>query len=76
MGVLSARDNLLEQLPLEIGKLEKLRVLDVCNNRLNYLPYTINVLFELQALWLSENQVIVFLKYFGIIVFVFSHKRC
>ena len=50
------RDNEIEELPLEIGKCEKLRVLDMCNNRLQYLPYTINVLFNLQALWLSENQ--------------------
>ncbi|KAI6243907.1 hypothetical protein M3Y99_00057800 [Aphelenchoides fujianensis] len=47
---------LLFELPLEIGKLSHLRVLDVCGNKLSYLPYTINVLYELQALWLSENQ--------------------
>lgn len=41
---------------MEIGKLTNLRVLDVCNNRLSYLPFTINVLFNLQALWISENQ--------------------
>lgn len=41
---------------MEIGKLSQLRVLDVCNNCLNHLPFTINVLYNLQALWLSENQ--------------------
>lgn len=50
------RDNQVEELPLEIGKLSRLRVLDVANNKLVHLPYTINVLQNLQALWLSENQ--------------------
>jgi Leucine-rich repeat (LRR) protein len=50
------RDNQVEELPLEIGKLVHLRVLDVCNNKLPFLPFTINVLYELQALWISENQ--------------------
>lgn len=54
--MLSLRDNQISELPMEIGKLAKLRVLDVVNNKLTYLPYTINVLYELQALWLSENQ--------------------
>lgn len=54
--MLSIRDNQLGDLPLEIGKLSRLRVLDVANNKLAHLPYTINVLQNLQALWLSENQ--------------------
>jgi Leucine-rich repeat (LRR) protein len=44
---------------MEIGRLEKLKVLDVANNDLTYLPYTITVLYEaknLTALWLSFHQ--------------------
>jgi protein scribble len=71
LGLMSIRNNMLVevgtapmwfnslrlQLPMEIGRLSNMRVLDVSGNRLNYLPYTINVLSNLQALWLSENQV-------------------
>ena len=44
---------------MEIGKLENLRVLDVAENDLASLPFTINVLYErkiLSALWLSLHQ--------------------
>uniref|UniRef100_A0A0K0DLX0 LRRcap domain-containing protein n=1 Tax=Angiostrongylus cantonensis TaxID=6313 RepID=A0A0K0DLX0_ANGCA len=56
LTVLSLRENEITEIPMDIGKCEKLTVLDLCNNRLSYLPFTINVLFKLQALWLSENQ--------------------
>lgn len=62
LSLLSLRDNQIDELPMEIGKLSQLRVLDVCNNRLSYLPFTINVLYNLQALWLSENQCQALLK--------------
>jgi hypothetical protein len=45
---------------MEIGRLEKLKVLDVADNDLKYLPYTITVLYEsknISALWLSLHQV-------------------
>uniref|UniRef100_A0A914YLT7 Uncharacterized protein n=1 Tax=Panagrolaimus superbus TaxID=310955 RepID=A0A914YLT7_9BILA len=51
------------EIPMEIGKLSNLRVLDLCNNQLRYLPFTINVLSKLQALWLSENQSQAMLKF-------------
>jgi Leucine-rich repeat (LRR) protein len=44
-------------LPEEIGRLNKLKVLNLSSNMLKYLPYTISKLKELQALWLAENQV-------------------
>lgn len=71
LGLLSVRDNLLTevseesarfvemdflQLPMEVGRLTNVKVLDVSGNRLSFLPFTINVLTGLQALWLAENQ--------------------
>lgn len=44
-------------LPEEIGRLSKLKVLNLSSNLLKYLPYSISKLKELQALWLAENQV-------------------
>lgn len=41
---------------MEIGKLQRLRVLDVAFNNLSYLPYTLKVLENLKALWLSLRQ--------------------
>jgi hypothetical protein len=44
---------------MEVGKLDKLKVLDVAGNDLIYLPYTITVLYEaknISALWLSLHQ--------------------
>lgn len=44
---------------MEIGRLEKLKVLDVADNDLSYLPYTVTVLYEsknISALWLSLHQ--------------------
>lgn len=41
---------------MEIGRLTNIKVLDVSGNRLSFLPFTINVLTGLQALWLAENQ--------------------
>ncbi|KHJ41684.1 PDZ/DHR/GLGF domain protein [Trichuris suis] len=47
LGVLSLRTNALSTLPFEIGKLQQL---------LRSLPYTLNALTNLHALWLSDNQ--------------------
>lgn len=44
-------------IPEEIGRLSKLKVLNLSSNLLRNLPYSICKLKELQALWLSENQV-------------------
>lgn len=41
---------------MTIGKCENLTVLDVASNKLPHLPFTVKVLYKLQALWLSENQ--------------------
>lgn len=43
-------------LPEDIGRLIELRVLNLTNNYLKYLPYSIVNLPNLTALWLSENQ--------------------
>ena len=37
-----------------------MKVLNISSNSLKYLPYSINKWKELQALWLSENQVFFF----------------
>lgn len=52
------RENKLNYLPEEIGRLSRLKVLNLSANMLQFLPYSISKLKELQALWLSENQVI------------------
>lgn len=41
-----------------MGRISKLRVLNLSANKLKYLPCSICKLKELQALWLTENQVI------------------
>ena len=41
---------------MTIGKCENMTVLDVASNKLTSLPFTVKVLYKLQALWLSENQ--------------------
>lgn len=44
---------------MEVGRLDKLQVLDLTDNNLTYLPYTITVLYQyktLTALWLSFAQ--------------------
>uniref|UniRef100_A0A8R1HRW3 Uncharacterized protein n=1 Tax=Caenorhabditis japonica TaxID=281687 RepID=A0A8R1HRW3_CAEJA len=41
---------------MTIGKCENMTVLDVASNKLTNLPFTVKVLYKLQALWLSENQ--------------------
>lgn len=55
LGVLSLRDNHVMFLPSEVGNLRVLSVLDVCGNRLKYLPVTLGAC-SLKAIWLSENQ--------------------
>ncbi|CAI4233307.1 unnamed protein product [Auanema sp. JU1783] len=62
LTILSARENKLSEVPIEIGKCSELAILDLCNNRLNHLPFTVNVLFRLRAIWLSENQVQALMK--------------
>ena len=54
---MSLRSNNLEYLPDEIGRIPRLRVLNLSDNKLRCLPYSLIRLKELQALWLSENQV-------------------
>ncbi|CAK5124961.1 unnamed protein product [Meloidogyne enterolobii] len=53
-------ENRLNELPASIGNLSKnLQVLDLIDNNLKYLPYTLTVLYKaktLNALWLSFNQ--------------------
>jgi Leucine-rich repeat (LRR) protein len=57
LGVLNLRNNEIEELPMEVGKLTRLKVLDVVDNNLTYLPYTLTVLKDsLTAIWLSVNQ--------------------
>lgn len=51
------RENKLSYIPDEIGRLSRLKVLNLSANMLQCLPYSISKLKELQALWLSENQV-------------------
>jgi hypothetical protein len=44
---------------MEIGKLDKLQVLDVIENNLTYLPFTLTLLYKdstFAALWLAYNQ--------------------
>lgn len=51
------RENKLVHIPEEIGRLTRLKVLNLSSNSLKNLPYSISKLKELQAMWLSENQV-------------------
>lgn len=51
------RENRLTYVPDEIGRLSRLKVLNLSANLIQFLPYSISKLKELQALWLSENQV-------------------
>ena len=44
-------------IPDEMGRIPRLRVLNLSDNKIRYLPYSLTRLKELQALWLSENQV-------------------
>ncbi|PIK34567.1 hypothetical protein BSL78_28608, partial [Apostichopus japonicus] len=55
LGVLSLRDNRVTRLPPELGLLLELHVLDVCGNRLDWIPIQLSNC-NLKALWLSENQ--------------------
>lgn len=46
----------LEQLPVTIGRLQNLLVLNLCNNRLTSLPNEVGLLKKLQTLSLGLNQ--------------------
>lgn len=48
-------DNLLEDLPPEIGNLSKLETLNASNNKLEKLPYQFYKLIELRKLCLKNN---------------------
>ncbi|XP_014664831.1 PREDICTED: E3 ubiquitin-protein ligase LRSAM1-like isoform X2 [Priapulus caudatus] len=54
--VLDIHNNLLEQLPDEIGNMNALQVLNLQNNRLKYLPETIGKLQVLQTLNVKGNK--------------------
>jgi len=49
------RENSITILPDELKDLKDLKVLDLAENNLLYLPYGLKEV-ELQAIWLSENQ--------------------
>jgi leucine-rich repeat protein SHOC2 len=66
----SLRGNRLIYLPEEIGRLSRLKILNLSSNMLKHLPYSISKLKELQALWLAENQV----KYFGLFSSIAKQK--
>ena len=51
------RSNNLSFVPDELGRLPRLRVLNLSDNKLSFLPYSLTRLKQLQALWLAENQV-------------------
>ncbi|OQR76866.1 protein lap4-like, partial [Tropilaelaps mercedesae] len=55
LTMLSLRENRLAELPLEIGNLSSLHVMDVSGNCLKNLPISLASL-RLKALWLAENQ--------------------
>lgn len=46
----------LEQLPVTIGRLQNLRILNLCNNRLTSLPSELGLLKKLHTLNLGLNQ--------------------
>lgn len=50
------RGNKLTKIPVDIGRLTQLRVLNIVNNFLSNLPVTILNLTQLSALWISDNQ--------------------
>lgn len=50
------RDNRINEIPAEIGHISSLRVLNLVNNQLRYLPMSLLKLDKLSALWLSNNQ--------------------
>ena len=50
------RGNKLTKIPVDIGRLTQLRVLNIVNNFLTNLPVTILNLTQLSALWISDNQ--------------------
>ena len=51
------RSNNLSYVPDELGRIPRLRVLNLSDNKLRFLPYSLTRLKEIQALWLAENQV-------------------
>ena len=53
---MSLRSNKLTYIPDEIGRIPRLRVLNLSDNQLLHLPFSFIKLKELQALWLTENQ--------------------
>jgi len=49
-------NNLLEELPPEIGSLRKLRVINLSDNKLKDLPHQFYILEELCKLYLKSNH--------------------
>lgn len=50
-------NNLLEELPPEIGSLRKLRIINLSDNKLNNLPHQFYMLEELCELYLKSNLI-------------------
>ncbi|XP_008304084.1 leucine-rich repeat-containing protein 18-like [Stegastes partitus] len=50
------RFHTLEELPVTIGRLQNLLVLNLCNNRLTSLPSELGLLAKLRTLYLGLNQ--------------------
>jgi hypothetical protein len=49
-------DNQLQTIPISIGKLDQLVILNISRNQLKSLPASFNQLKKLKALWLAENN--------------------
>lgn len=56
MDYLYLGGNRLEQLPVEIGELDSLTALNLCDNKLTHLPKQLTKLSNLQSLRLHQNQ--------------------
>lgn len=55
LTILSLRNNRLTRLPEELSNLKKLRVINVVDNNITYLPLAIGKM-DLGAIWLNTNQ--------------------
>lgn len=57
LTTLYLHNNLLEDLPIEIGNLKKLEILNLSNNKLEKLPHEFYKLIELRQLSLKNNNI-------------------
>ena len=62
--MLHIRENNVSVLPEGFSKLQNLKVLDIAENNMQYLPVELKEI-ELRAIWLSENQNQPLVKYTG-----------